>query len=33
VRVDEHDLTDFVRGIRQPEEQLDGIIIGNQLVR
>tara|TARA_B100000085_G_scaffold257723_1_gene259260 strand:+ start:1622 stop:2140 length:519 start_codon:yes stop_codon:yes gene_type:complete len=33
VRVDEYDLTDLVRRIRHPEQQLDGIIIGDQLVR
>jgi hypothetical protein len=32
VRVDEYDLTDLVRRIRHPEQQLDGIIIGDQLV-
>jgi hypothetical protein len=32
VRVDEHDLTDLVRRIRHPEQQLDGIIVGNQLI-
>ena len=33
MRVDEDDLTDLVRRIRYPEQQLDGIIIGDQLLR
>jgi hypothetical protein len=32
MRIDEHDLTDVVCRICHPEEQLDGIIVGNQLV-
>jgi hypothetical protein len=33
VRIDKHDLTEFVRCIRHLEEQLDGVIVGYQLVR
>jgi hypothetical protein len=32
MRVDEYDITDFVRRLCHPEEQVDGIIVGNQLV-
>jgi hypothetical protein len=32
MRIDEHDLTDVVCRVRHPEEQLDRIIVGKQLV-